>query len=58
MNKTFPWSRRQALTMAAALAACTLGGAQAASAAAIVSACRRLQGNVLFMRLVSVDLLV
>jgi tripartite-type tricarboxylate transporter receptor subunit TctC len=24
-NKTFPWSRRQALTVAAALAACTLG---------------------------------
>jgi len=32
MNKTFPWSRRQALTMAAALAACTLGGAQAQGA--------------------------
>ena len=32
MNKTFPSSRRQALTMAAALAACTLGGAQAQGA--------------------------
>ena len=29
MKKTFPWSRRQALTIAAALAACTLGGAHA-----------------------------
>jgi tripartite-type tricarboxylate transporter receptor subunit TctC len=32
MNKTFPWSRRQALTMAAAFAACTLGGAHAQGA--------------------------
>ncbi|MDQ0573100.1 tripartite-type tricarboxylate transporter receptor subunit TctC [Variovorax paradoxus] len=33
MKKTFPWSRRQALaTMAVALAACTLGGAQAQNA--------------------------
>ncbi|MDQ0588568.1 tripartite tricarboxylate transporter substrate binding protein [Variovorax paradoxus] len=33
MNKTFPWSRRQALTMAAALAAIgTLGGAHAQGA--------------------------
>ncbi|MGJ7583716.1 Bug family tripartite tricarboxylate transporter substrate binding protein [Variovorax sp. RHLX14] len=28
-NKTFPWSRRQALTVAAAFAACTLGSSGA-----------------------------
>ncbi|WP_447776909.1 Bug family tripartite tricarboxylate transporter substrate binding protein [Variovorax boronicumulans] len=32
MKQTFPWSRRQALTIAAALAACTLGGAHAQGA--------------------------